>query len=272
MAEIKAVPEPQVDPKAGKPKTKSGTVAPYYDLASCEKVASAIHRDAGGSCERAQLAALLQYSGTKNGAFLTRVASAKAFGLIDQHGELLRITPRGAVIAAPLTSNDAQRARVEAFLNVELFRKVYEEFNGQTLPMIAGLRNLFASKYQLLPDRVDPAIKIMLDSADTAGFFRATNGSRTRMVAPLLAPVSEPANGGAGRVESGATVQEHPEPKQRNGGGGNGGGGEIPPAILGLLTNLPPAGTPMSGKKRGALIAAFTATVGYLYPDKDDED
>ena len=272
MAEIKAVAHPIPDPKIGKPKPKSGVSFPYYDLAKSVEVARIIHSDAGGACDRAQLAPLLKYSGVKNGGFLSRVAAAKMFGFIEQHDEKLRVTRRGQAAVAPISDGDADRAKYDAFLAVDLFKKVFEKFSGQSLPGEAGLTNLLLNEYRVVPDRVPPTLKIMLDSADSAGFFKANDGKRTRMVAPILGvSASQDALPAALNTTVGnrAGTTQH---RNVNGGGGSGGGDppQIPAAILGLLTNLPPAGTTMSAKKREALVSAFSGAVGYIYPDADD--
>ena len=58
MADIKAVGKPAEDPKAGKPRSTSGTKFPYYDLENAVAVAKAIYEQAGGQCDQVQLAAL----------------------------------------------------------------------------------------------------------------------------------------------------------------------------------------------------------------------
>ncbi|SRR6266568_3866930 len=265
MAEIKAVKESAPDPKAGKPKSRSGVSFPYYTLEKSIEVADVMHQRAGGVCDRAQLAALLGYSGTNSGTFLTRVAAAKMFGLIEQDGGNLRISARGKTIVAPISDAQAQRAKIEAFLSVELFKKVFEAFNGQSLPAEAGLKNLLETQFNVVKDRVGPTVSIMLQSADQAGFFKAAGPSR--MVMPLAAPP-------ASAPPAPAPSQETPTFARRGGNGGDGGGqdtGNIPPAILGLLHDLPPARTPMSSKRRADLIAAFTAAVGWIYPESEGE-
>lgn len=274
-AEIKAVADPKPDPKAGQPRRVSGTPAPYYNLDQSIQVARVIHEQAGGSCERAQLASLLNYNGVKNGAFLTRVSAAKLYGLIDQEGDQIRTTDRGRTVIAPVLPSDAEKAKMDAFLNVTLFKNVFEEFNGRELPLEVGLRNLLATKYSVVPDRIGPTVSIMLDSAEQAGFFKVA-GNRTKMVKPLLLGTMLPPpqhdagmNGGAKDQPAGKTE----EPVQRHGGGGGGGdggdGGGIDPAIMGLLRRLPPAGTVLTTKRREDLIDAFTATVKFLYPEAE---
>lgn len=267
MSTVKAVKDTEADPKAGKPRAKSGVVFPYWDLDSCVEVARVIHERAGGVAASDHLATLLDYSGVSNGSYRTRVSAAKMYGVIeDADDRRLRVSERGRAIVAPVTPADGQRARVEAFLGVELFRRVYERFRGTTVPEAVGLRNLFQTEYQIVPDRIGPTVRILLDSAQQAGFFDAA-GNRTRMVAPHIgsAPAITPPPPPAAetpRVET-----------PRNGGGNGGGGGDygdIDPAFIGLLRRLPPAGTHLSAKRRKALTDAFSSTVDFIYPDEDE--
>jgi len=266
MAAVKAVKEPEADPKAGKARAQSGVRFPYFDLEKSVEVAKVMHEQGGGRCDLAQLATLLGYSGVGNGAFRVRVSAAKMFGVIeDADGEGLRVSARGQAIVAPISDAAAMRARVDAFMGVDLFKKVYDQFHGTSLPEEVGLRNLLQTRYRVVQDRIAPTIRIMLDSAEQAGLFKAA-GNRTRMVLPLgttAATTPPPATP--------PPAAHEPPPRGGNGGGGGGGGGDldIDPAILGLLKRLPPGGTPMSSKTRKSLIEAFTATVNFIYPDAD---
>src|SRR3990172_44763 len=121
MAGLKAVAEPVPDAKLGVPRRVSQVAFPYYNLPISILVAKTMHERAGGQCDRTQLAALLGYKGIKNGSFLTRVTSAKMFGLIEQEGDQLRITPRAQAILSPVRESDALAAKVDAFLAVPLF-------------------------------------------------------------------------------------------------------------------------------------------------------
>lgn len=272
MITMKAVKEAEPDPKAGKRRAKSGVGFPYWDLDSAIDVAKTMHERAGGTCDNAQLATMLGYSGISNGSFRTRVSSAKMFGVIeDTDDRRLGVSSRGRKIVAPVTPAEGQAAKVEAFLAVDLFKKVFDRFNGTTLPENVGFRHLLSNEYQVVPDRVGPTVRILLDSAQQAGLFDAA-GNRTRMVMPLsatavAAPAAPPAK----------TPEVHDAPRRggKGGGGGNDGGGEdshVDPAILGLLRQLPASGQPITGKRRKQLIDAFTAVVGFIYPDEGGDE
>ncbi|MCY4645961.1 MAG: hypothetical protein OXE73_03700 [Gammaproteobacteria bacterium] len=261
MAELKAVRDSGPDPKIGKQRPQSKTRFPYRNLREASKLATTIHK-AGGVCARDQLAALLNHSSTKSGAFVTRLGAAKMFGLVEKTADhKFRNTQRGKDIVAPVSPERAAKAKVDAFLEVELFRKVYEQHEGSALPGEVGLRNLFESDYGIIKSRIRPTVRIMLDSAEYAGFFD-TAGDRSRMVVPV--------------TSSGDNSQGLPgpskQPKKGSGSGGDGNGGEIEMALRGLLRGLPRAGTPMSKKRRTDLVSAFTGVIAYLYPDPEDQE
>lgn len=266
MAQIKAVPEAKPDPKVGTVRRTSPIASPYYNLDQSAEVAKVIHEKAGGSGTRQQLAPWLGYKSVNNGAFVTRVTAAKMFGFIEQDGNQLRTTERGRAIVKPIVPAEADRARADAFLSVPLFKKVFDKFNGQPLPPNVGLRNLLETEYEVVKDRVGPTVKIMLDSAEQSGFFKVA-GNRSRLVMPPLdgAPGASAKNPPPPRLDA-------QDRREFGGGGGNGGGGQdtsrIHPAIYGLIADLPSAGE-LSAAKRDALIAAFTATVKFIYPDRE---
>jgi hypothetical protein len=160
---------------------------------------------------------------------------------------------------------------------VDFFNNLYERFKGQSLPQEAGLKNLLQNTYQIVPGRVVPSLRVLLDSAEQAGFFKAV-GNRSRMVMPLSS------NGGgtptveqAPKVDPGADSKGHQHERKQdrrsgNDGGSGGGGAEIPAALLGLLKELPAVGTPILPKRRAALTDAFKSAINFLYPEPEDGD
>lgn len=268
MAEISQVTPPQPDPKAGKAKPKSGTAFPYFGLERSVEVARVIHDKAGGRCTRAQLASLLGYSGVKNGGFLTRISAAKMFGLVDEIGDAIILTDRAKKILAPVTPADIEQAKLDAFMSVELYRRVFEDFDGHTLPAAVGLKNKFLNEYKVVPAQVDAALRNLMDSAESAGMFKVA-GTRSRLIKPIIAgrdsemPPPPPA------PTPGDAPPPPPPPPSGHGGGDDGTG--IHPALLGLLRNLPPVGSKLSPKRRAALTEAFKSTVNFIWPEEDDE-
>ena len=247
---------------------RSGVSYPYFDLASSIKVAEVIYTRGGGTCSQDQLVAWLDYKSVKSGTYLTRVAAARNFGLVRANIGRIAVTDRAMRIIAPVMPEDAISAKVEAFLSVELFSKVYEQFRGKQLPPEAGLKNLFKSPpYSILADRIDPAVRVFLNSAGQAGFFEAS-GDRSRLIPPstTAAPsdrVTVPEN----------TAPQTPLPPQKSFGGVGGSSGDgtagVHSAIVGLLRELPPPGTPWPTSKKQRFLSAFQHTIDFIYPSED---
>lgn len=262
------------------PKPRSEMAFPYYSLDKSIEVPKLIHERAGGRCGRGQLAGLLGYSGVKNGGFLTRMSAAKMFGLIEENGDALTLTERAKKILSPMRPSDAEQAKLDAFLAVELFRKVFEDFDGHTLPATDGLSNLFRNQYKIVPNQIAPALRNLMDSADSAGLFRVA-GNRSKLIRPIIrndgapvpptaAPVSETVDNN--RLEEEGDNRGHRN-VTRNGNGGGQSGPDISgvhPALIGLIQNLPAVGATLGPKRRAALIDAFKHTINFIYPEEEE--
>lgn len=247
---------------------RSAIGSPYFDLASIEEAAKKLHSLAAGKCERVQFADLLGYKSANNGSFMSRLASAKQFGLIEPVGNDVVLSKTGRMLAAPVTDDDAANARVTAFLNVELYSAVYNKFHGQSLPQEEGLKN-FLVQMGVTADRAPGAIATMMASAEHAGFFKG--GDRRRLLRPLSSSRTHSDGGedeqrpasrapGAAQVsvlptDSAPAQDVSPPPETR-----------IHPAILGLLNDMPASGAVISQGRRDALVQAFTAVIAFVYP------
>ena len=141
-----------------------------YDLEASLELARAVVR-AGGRTDTATLAALLSYSGVRNGAFLSRLANARLFGLVTgRSGEVL-VSARGRQCLSG-TSHDVARGRAEACLAVPLFRCVLERYADEALPPPADLAEALQSEFGELPDKASATAKTLIASAKQAGLTR----------------------------------------------------------------------------------------------------
>lgn len=223
-----AVDQLKTDNNASKSGPRPGTRFPTYDLATCVEVPRIIHTMGGGQLSPEQLAAHLGYKGTNNGSYLSKVASTRYFGLIDRSGPVFVPTTLAHQIHSPVYPQDAAKALVDAFLSVELFKKVYEEYRGRELPPEFGMLNALRNQFGVSADRVKDAYRTMMDSADTAGFFTTRAGARTHLIMPTVGPA--PVAYGGGQTVNTPTAEE----LGFGGGGANGGGsgGSLLPVAL----------------------------------------
>ena len=113
---------------------RSTILFPYQDLGDAIKVAKGVHTLGGSSCQTDQLAAQLDHTIT-SGAFQQRLNTARIFGLLTNSKGMVTLTILGTQIVDP---QQQRAAKVEAFLNVPLYKKVYEQFKGASFRPLAG--------------------------------------------------------------------------------------------------------------------------------------
>ena len=253
------------EPKEKRVRAVSGISYPYFDHESSIRVADVIQNVGGGSCAPDFLAAKLEYKSIHSGTYLTRVAAARMFGYMTVSGGNFVVTERARQILSPVMPEDSINAKVDGFLAVPLFARVFEDFRGKQLPPEVGLKNLFLNTYKIVPDRVTSSLRVFLNSAEQCGFFQ--NG-RDRLIKPTITNAAQPAS----LAVSPAIEPEPPQPTEkppRGGGGGDGGGG-VDTAIIGLLRKLPAQGESWTATEQSRFLTAFTHTIQFLYPTGDD--
>lgn len=170
---------------------RSTIAFPYGSLKDAEQIAQELHETWGGSTSPEQLAGGLD-SNPRSGAFRGKVATARTFGLVSVSRGNIALTPLGRRIVDP---QSRAAARVDAFLAVPLFAKVFESWKGYSLPPDEGLEQQMA-EFGVSSKQTDKARQAFQRSAEQAGFFEH---GRHRLVQP-------PANG--------ADAPESPAPER----------------------------------------------------------
>lgn len=246
----------KVEPIAPKPSgyEQSTIEFPYNDLASAEAIARAVFDNAGDACSLDQLAAYTQQSMT-SGAFRLRVSNARIFGLTDNERGEVRLTALAKRLCDP--SQEAQ-ARADAFLTVPLYRRVFDQYKGYTLPPAAGLAK-FMGEVGVSSKQTDKARQAFMRSAKQAGFFAQGDDRLVQpayRAGPGTPPVDPPPN----------------DPKRnRNGGGGGEPPHGIHPAILGILEILPPPGDDWSVRQRAKWLSSLNNVLDLIYSGEGGE-
>ncbi len=219
---------------------------PYADLNSSLEVAQAMHAHAGiSTCGIDQLAAWMNTTEASS-TFRVKLSSAKTFGLVEGGKGTFKLTERGQRAVDPKT---ADAAKAEAFLAVELYRKVYDTFRGKMLPPTAALENQLEA-FGVSAKQKDRARQVLERSAEQAGFFHS---GRERLVAP------------------GALNQKNetpPKPEESGGGKAEKQDSELHPFIQGLLDKLPAPDTDWSIPDRIEWLEATVSIFNLMYKGK----
>lgn len=171
----------QLAPEADDDKNERSTIAfPYLDLEAAEEVAKAIwSRTASSPCPVDELAAALGM--TVSGAFRMKTATARVFGVVEKDGRsAFRLSPLGLRLVSP---GSEPGARVDAFLAVPLYNKIYDSYRGRLLPPAKALEREMQT-FGVSSKQTDKARQAFERSARKAGFYEAGDD---RLVRPKVA-------------------------------------------------------------------------------------
>jgi len=244
----------EAEDNAGATARERSTVEfPYADLDEGVSVVRAIHQSGGVPMARDQIAARMNQKPT-SGAFVTKISAARMFGLIEilSGSGKIQVTALGHEVIAP-DEGRQRTARAEAFLNVELYKKLYDEFRNRHLPPRPhGLDQAMVAMGVAVKQRTNA--RYAFDrSAKQAGYFENGND---RLVAPVaIAPrptITTPATEAAAALAK-EPPPAPPEPERALDG-----------VILALIDKLPEKG-PFPAEKRQAWLTMMAMAFDMAY-------
>ncbi len=229
---------------------RSSIAFAYTPLSDAVDIAHATARR-GHVCTLDELAAEMNQQMT-SGAFRNKLATARIFGVIETSRGSASLTDIGLRLANPDTH---AQALVDAFMNVPLYRVLYDQFAGSNLPPDQGIEA--AMRRLGVPEKqTTKARQVLYKSAELASFFKA---GRNRLVRPAGSSVaSEPKDALAPKGRHGAGAEAAPMAEH--------------PLIRGLVAKLPAEGQPFTPKQRRRWLEAAKVNLELIYAADDEED
>lgn len=219
---------------------------PYADEERSVDLAQRLNAQAGSALiSHDQLASAMNQSAA-GGTYRGRLAAAKLFGFVRVEQGRVGLTDLGIRVSHP---DDHRAAAVEAFLNVPLFRSMYEKYKGYALPPAAAIERQMVELGVPIKQK-ERARQTFQSSATYAGYI-ASNG---RFIQPVVSSVG--------------TISEAPPPvhdDRRGDPPGGGGGGNLPPFVQTLLDTLPEPGTDWSDPNRVTWLRAAAILFSLMY-------
>lgn len=244
-------------------KREQSTIAfPYHDLDAASEVARAVYNRSGlGSCDLDELAA--EMGQVISGTFRVKVGAARTFNLIEKDGRAA--VKLGGLGRAIITDDGAAAAKVEAFMSVPLYAKLFEAYKGQKLPPMKALEREMAA-LGVSVKQTDKARQAFERSAKQAGFF---NAGSDRLVRPRVYAPHDDKPPADQFNDTGGQRHEQEKPGSGGGGAGNGGGGGggQHPLIKGLLITLPIPGGEWPERDRQAWLTMAASIFDMIYVD-----
>jgi hypothetical protein len=232
---------------------RSTIAFPYLDLDDSAEITKAVHTVGGSTCQWDQLAAELGQS-AGSGSFRLRVQTAKMYGLLTYDRGTVTLTSLGTRLADP---GQEKAARVDAFLTIPLYKRVYDDFKNGTLPPSSGLETAMVG-FGVAAKQKERARQVFQRSATQAGFF--TYGT-TKLVMPSIkanasaSPTLEP------------EVEPNPDKKKKKEETGD---EPLHPLIAGLLEELPKPKTEWPCEERKKWLEMVAGIFSVIYKDSDD--
>jgi hypothetical protein len=235
--------------------TPSSISFPYRDLDSGIAVAQAIHNAGAVPLTTDQLAGVMGLQ-AGSGNYVLKVATARIFGLTVNNNGKVELTDVGFDIV----DRDEKRqkaARAKAFLTVPLYRRVYDEFRGRSLPPKLGLEQAFV-KFGVSAKQKEAARLAFEKSAAQAGFFAA---GTDRLIEPIIGAASPRSDDTVVDDDPDrlARVQNTPPPPPASVAQ------EFHPFIQGLLDTLPEPNTNWTVEGRAKWLMAAANIFDLIY-------
>jgi hypothetical protein len=243
------------------PRVPSAIQFPYTDMSDALQVADGLLKGGGVPMSRDQLAAAMALA-PGGGGFANKISTARIFGVMESVSGKYQLTELGHEIVDP---GRQQEAKVKAFLNVELFKRTYDEFRGRLLPpRPAGLDAAFMN-FGVTEKLVRHARLAFEKSARVAGMY--PNGNEDRLVIPLIgaqvaaAPSERPATFYGGGQPEALPDATSISPAQAQVG--------IHKSILGMLDELPPPKSEWSKAQQADWLDAVATLFQVIYKSED---
>lgn len=255
MADEANQPAQPVNRPADRQSREQSTIQfPYGDLNDASAVANSLIAGGGHPADIDQLAGLMKQQ-PNSGNFRLKIATARMFGIIETVSNKYTLTELGFAIV-----DEARKkaALAEAFLNVPLYKRVYDDYrNKQLPPRPLALERAFVG-YGVAPKQADRARHAFDRSGRIAGYFEHGND---RLIRPVVGNFNATPAVERDMSEPPPADQNPPTPKRKNGDGGD----SYHPFIEGLLKTLPAPDTVWAVEGRAAWLEAAASVFNLLY-------
>jgi hypothetical protein len=170
---------------------------PRRTLEQALRVPRAIRDHNGGQPWAASEVAAALGVGAKTGNAFYLTSAAKQYGLTEgtNRSAEISLTDLGRQAVYPASQEDEQSALREAFLTVDLFRRVLEHYGGNNLPEKRYRENTLFTKFELDPSVQDEFVELLTKNSKLVGIgdtleVQAGSGASNGRAPGLVLPAS----------------------------------------------------------------------------------
>jgi hypothetical protein len=149
---------------------RRGSNPPYIGLGEALSLACDIYEHGGGQASR-DLMSRMTGNSASSSSLIKKIGALKSYGLVTEQGEVVSLTDQGNAIAAPTGERIESEAKKAAFLNVQVFSRIYERHKGKLLPADEFLRNIVEQDCGIPRDLAPSWVAAFRDAARVAGLL-----------------------------------------------------------------------------------------------------
>lgn len=164
---------------------------PPYSLEDALRFITTIEKLGGRTVSESLLLKEIGIKQPRTKSFWGKVTSAKQFGLLTVDGENYTLTEKARLILRPKDDDSKKTVLRESFLNPELYKELYEKFNGQQLPTVETLANVLYHDHGLNVNVSMDASKAFIESAKYVNLLGPDNTLKVPQKAEEAKPVAE---------------------------------------------------------------------------------
>jgi len=134
---------------------------------------------AGKPTKAEHLVKLAGYNKPNDWRFLVLLRSCSQYGLTTGAGEkaVVSLTPLAQDILAPSSPAQRQKALLQTFQNVELFKRVSDYYSGKKIPDDEYFGNTLVREFDVPRDRIQTFIQVFTDNLNYLRAFAADKSS-----------------------------------------------------------------------------------------------
>lgn len=134
--------------KRSKSPSKAKRTFPKVTIEECRKIADDIKQfNAGNPWAPKEIASVLKMAMSNNFFYITAASRDYNLTIGTRDSEKIELSELGRRLVYPKSPQEEAEAIQEAFRNVELFRNVYDYYQGENLPEIQYLKNTLKTEF-----------------------------------------------------------------------------------------------------------------------------
>lgn len=165
---------------------------PKNSIEDAIKVVKALEEKFAGNPTKADyLVRAVGFNKSNDWRFLDLLKSGNLYGITSGSGAtaIVRLEKLGEDIVSPSSPDQRQKALLEAFRNVEDFRRVEEFYKGKKIPEDEFFENTLIRNFNIPRDRVKTFAEVFLTNLDFLRAFRASGEDLTKEGKPTATVV-----------------------------------------------------------------------------------